>query len=167
MQTQILKKKLSEVQTKIHNTIKDFIKVNISVLPELAIACSGGLDSMVLLTAFAALYPKTKIHVLHCDHAWHSSSADIAEWLKDYCHELGVNFHMQRFSFKEDEKTENAARERRYQYFSEICNEKDIQDLLEALQKYPDLKVEIGGHTDRSGNEKKNKARTHNIVYKQ
>ena len=35
---------------------------------------------------------------------------------------------------------------------------KDIQNLLEALQKYPDLKLEIGGHTDRSGNEKKNKA---------
>lgn len=34
---------------------------------------------------------------------------------------------------------------------------KDIQNLQEALEKFPDLKVEIGGHTDRSGSEAKNK----------
>lgn len=34
---------------------------------------------------------------------------------------------------------------------------KEIQTLVKTLQKYPDLKVEIGGHTDRSGNEVKNK----------
>ncbi|MDA9261906.1 OmpA family protein [Flavobacteriales bacterium] len=34
---------------------------------------------------------------------------------------------------------------------------KDLNYLFEALTKYPDLKVEIGGHTDRSGNEAKNK----------
>ncbi len=134
MQIQISKKKLSEVHTKVHNTIKDFIKANLLDLPELAIACSGGLDSMVLLTVFAALYPKNKLHVLHCDHAWHSSSADIADWLKNYSEELGMNFHMQRFSFEDDEKTENAAREKRYQYFSKICNEKEIKDLLLAHQ---------------------------------
>ena len=33
----------------------------------------------------------------------------------------------------------------------------DLNYLYEALTKYPDLKVEIGGHTDRSGNETKNK----------
>ena len=32
----------------------------------------------------------------------------------------------------------------------------DLNYLYEALTKYPDLKVEIGGHTDRSGNETKN-----------
>ena len=34
---------------------------------------------------------------------------------------------------------------------------KDLQKLQEALEKYPDLKVEIGGHTDRSGSEAKNR----------
>ena len=34
---------------------------------------------------------------------------------------------------------------------------KDLNYLLEALEKYPDMKVEIGGHTDRSGSEAKNK----------
>lgn len=34
---------------------------------------------------------------------------------------------------------------------------KEIKTLLATLKKYPDLKLEIGGHTDRSGNEDKNK----------
>ena len=34
---------------------------------------------------------------------------------------------------------------------------KDLTYLLEALEKYPELKIEIGGHTDRSGSEAKNK----------
>lgn len=33
---------------------------------------------------------------------------------------------------------------------------KEINTLIEVLKKYPDLKVEIGGHTDKSGNESKN-----------
>jgi len=41
--------------------------------------------------------------------------------------------------------------------FANIENNIDVQNLLEALNKYSDLKVEIGGHTDRSGNESKNK----------
>ncbi|MEN8927418.1 MAG: OmpA family protein [Flavobacteriales bacterium] len=34
---------------------------------------------------------------------------------------------------------------------------KDLNYLYEALSKSPDLKIEIGGHTDRSGNEANNK----------
>jgi len=36
-------------------------------------------------------------------------------------------------------------------------NNPDLQNLLKALQKSPDLKIEIGGHTDRSGNEVNNR----------
>ena len=32
----------------------------------------------------------------------------------------------------------------------------DLEKLLEALEKFPELKLEIGGHTDRSGSEAKN-----------
>lgn len=40
---------------------------------------------------------------------------------------------------------------------SNASSNKDLNLLLEALNKYPDLKIEIGGHTDRSGNEANNK----------
>ncbi len=33
----------------------------------------------------------------------------------------------------------------------------DLQNIIKALQKSPDLKLEIGGHTDRSGNEATNR----------
>ncbi len=39
---------------------------------------------------------------------------------------------------------------------------KDLQNILKALQKSPDLKLEIGGHTDRSGNEGTNKVLSKN-----
>ncbi|MCT4579906.1 MAG: OmpA family protein [Flavobacteriales bacterium] len=39
---------------------------------------------------------------------------------------------------------------------------KDLQNILKALQKSPDLKLEIGGHTDRSGNEATNKVLSKN-----
>lgn len=38
----------------------------------------------------------------------------------------------------------------------------DLQNILKALQKSPDLKLEIGGHTDRSGNEATNKVLSKN-----
>lgn len=34
---------------------------------------------------------------------------------------------------------------------------KDLQNIIKALEKSPDLKLEISGHTDRSGNENTNK----------
>lgn len=34
----------------------------------------------------------------------------------------------------------------------------EIKTLIEVMGKYPDLKIEIGGHTDKSGNEDKNKS---------
>lgn len=38
----------------------------------------------------------------------------------------------------------------------------DLQNILKALQKSPDLKLEIGGHTDRSGKEATNKVLSKN-----
>ena len=38
-----------------------------------------------------------------------------------------------------------------------VGNLTEIQTLVKTLNKYPDLKIEIGGHTDRSGSETKNK----------
>jgi outer membrane protein OmpA-like peptidoglycan-associated protein len=46
---------------------------------------------------------------------------------------------------------------------------KEIKTLIKTLKKYPDLKVEIGGHTDRSGNAAKNKTLSKNralFIYK-
>jgi outer membrane protein OmpA-like peptidoglycan-associated protein len=38
-----------------------------------------------------------------------------------------------------------------------LGNLKEIKTLVNTLNKYPDLKIEIGGHTDRTGSEIKNK----------
>ncbi len=41
--------------------------------------------------------------------------------------------------------------------FSNASSNEDLKSLISALEKSADLKIEIGGHTDRSGNENTNK----------
>ena len=89
---------------------------------------------MVLLNALMNLYPKNKILVLHCDHGWHETSSDIAEWLKGFCEKESLAFASEKFNFDDSEKNENLAREKRYEYFSKICLERGIRDLLLAHQ---------------------------------
>ena len=100
MQKQNLKKKLNDAQAKLHEVLKLYISKHFPELPKLAIACSGGLDSMVLL--------------------------------KSFCSQYSIQIFDTKFEFAEDEKTENHAREKRYQYFQKICEENNIKDLLLA-----------------------------------
>lgn len=57
-----------------------------------AVAVSGGGDSMVLLDALHAARERggPALHVLHFDHAWHDGSAAVAEHVKAACHARGL-----------------------------------------------------------------------------
>ena len=57
-----------------------------------AVAVSGGPDSMVLLDALQAARERggPALHVLHFDHAWHEGSAAVAEQVKAACHASGL-----------------------------------------------------------------------------
>ncbi len=58
----------------------------------LAVAVSGGPDSMVLLDALLAARERggPELHVLHFDHAWHDGSATVARGVVDACRAMGV-----------------------------------------------------------------------------
>ncbi len=58
----------------------------------LAVAVSGGPDSMVLLDALLAARERggPALHVLHFDHAWHDGSAAVARGVEDACRAMGV-----------------------------------------------------------------------------
>ena len=58
----------------------------------LAVAVSGGPDSMVLLDALLAARERggPALHVLHFDHAWHDRSAAVAQAVQTACHARGL-----------------------------------------------------------------------------
>ena len=58
----------------------------------LAVAVSGGPDSMVLLDALLAAHERggPALHVLHFDHAWHDGSATVARDVHAACRARGV-----------------------------------------------------------------------------
>ena len=64
----------------------------------LAVAVSGGPDSMVLLDALLAAGERggPALHVLHFDHAWHDRSAAVAEDVEAACRTRGVPITSQR-----------------------------------------------------------------------
>ena len=83
----------------------------------IAVACSGGLDSMVLLQALSKIYKPEKIFVLHCDHAWHEGSTQISKSLGEYCKERDFNYISVKFDFTDLKKNEENARDLRFQFF--------------------------------------------------
>ena len=96
---------------------------------------------MVLLVAFSVLYPKSLIHCLHCDHGWRKDSHLAVDFLKVFCEREGIHFHYKQFAPGEIERKENAARKKRYEYFTEICKELNIHDLFLAHNLDDDIET--------------------------
>jgi tRNA(Ile)-lysidine synthase len=96
----------------------------------ITVACSGGLDSMVLLQALSKIYKPEKIFVLHCDHAWHEGSTQISKSLGNYCEGRAFNYISVKFDFTDLKKNEENARDLRFQFFIQKTAELGVQDLF-------------------------------------
>ena len=90
-----------------------------------AVAVSGGPDSMVLLDALLAARERggPALHVLHFDHAWHDGSAAVARGVRDACRANGVAFTSERAprpTPDRGESREMAARRLRRQFLRRV-----------------------------------------------
>jgi len=91
------------------------------------LAVSGGVDSMVMLSLFAAA--DYRIDVVHCNFQLRGEESDGDEALvRRRCGELGVEFHCRRFDTageveRTGESVQMAARRLRYEWFGELCRE--------------------------------------------
>ena len=112
------------------NKVKAYVFDNNLEGRSIAIACSGGLDSMVLLQALSEIYKPEKIFVLHCDHAWHEASSQISKSLGNYCKERAFNYISVKFDFTNLKKNEENARDLRFQFFIQKATELGVQDLF-------------------------------------
>jgi len=106
----------------------------------IAIACSGGLDSAVLLhlsADFFASHPHLHSHSLHVFHVHHGLSPNADHWLshvQSECEQLNVPFDARKVSVARVDQhgPENAARLARYEALANLCTVHRVELLLTA-----------------------------------
>ncbi len=99
---------------------------------KIAVACSAGIDSMVLLKALLEFYPVELIYVLHVDHGWRKDSSHALEFLQDFCETNKIKLLSYQFRYGELGKKENLARKARYEIFKDECRKNGINHILLA-----------------------------------
>ena len=116
------------------------VRVVLSDGASIAIACSGGLDSAVLLhlsADFFASHPHLHSHSLHVFHVHHGLSPNADHWLahvQSECEQLNVPFDARKVSVARVDQhgPENAARLARYDALSSLCTTHRVELLLTA-----------------------------------
>lgn len=119
----------------IHTTLAralDAVRAD-SPSPAIAVACSGGLDSMVLLDASAAWARGQGVR-LFAFHVHHGLSANALDWLEHarrYAEQIGAGFDHRRVNVEKGKSgIEQAARKLRYAALGEMCRAHGVGLLL-------------------------------------
>lgn len=115
-----------------------FVGKNHLFVPDdkLLLAISGGVDSMVMLHVFQQL--NYSIHVAHCNFKLRGKDADGDEqFVINYCELNGITYSTNSFDttrFAEDNglSIQMAARELRYDWFNQLCNERCFTKIVTA-----------------------------------
>lgn len=99
----------------------------------LAVAVSGGVDSVVLLHWLAEL--NLDITALHVNHGLRDAADTETEYVREICKKLDVPCHVFYWTGEKPESgLESAARDARYKMMTDFCAENKIQYLLTAHQ---------------------------------
>lgn len=104
--------------------------------PTYWVACSGGVDSIVLLHLMLETKNKNEVGILHCNfHLREQSSNEDELFVRNLARELNVPIRVQDFDTKQYAKshrlnTQLAARELRYNWFDQIIREEQAVVLL-------------------------------------
>ena len=118
------------VQNQLDKQLKEVEK------PKLLLACSGGVDSMVLL--YLLQKSSYSIAVAHCNFLLREAASDgDAVFVATYCATHGLQYFEQSFKTKDHAKTKGistqmAARELRYQWFETLKKAHGFTHLLTA-----------------------------------
>lgn len=121
--------------------VKDYLEKNQINDQAIAVACSCGLDSLSLLDSLCEIYPSSLITCLHIDHGWQENSNHVREQLEDFCNSKKIDFLHKSYANGEMDQDENSAREARYKFFLEACQEKQIQNIFLAHHANDDIET--------------------------
>lgn len=97
--------------------VSKFVKEN--NYDKYVIAYSGGVDSQVILDAFAKVAPE-KVVAFHINHGISDNASTWESFCKNTCKSLGVEFHVAHFQLKDQSNLEDKARVARYGAFAEL-----------------------------------------------
>lgn len=114
------------MNNKINKTVEKFNMLNYG--DTILVGCSGGADSMLLLNYFLSVKQKMGLNLIvaHVEHGIRGKeSLDDAEFVKDFCLDNGIEFHLLSIdAVKESKKlgigVEEYSRKRRYEFFNSI-----------------------------------------------
>jgi len=95
-----------------------------------AIACSAGIDSMVLIESCRQNYPNDQIFCFHLDHSLRKDSKISADFLAAYCKKHDIKYICKTLKAGEIKGCEQSAREARYQFFEDSCQNYNIKNIL-------------------------------------
>ena len=112
----------------------EFLKNNISNSATVIVACSGGPDSMCLLSLVNSLKAKNlQIICAHVNHQIRSESQMEAEMLQEYCKQNAIVFELLEINdYLTQNFTEDDAHRRRYKFFRELQKKYHAEYLLTA-----------------------------------
>ena len=112
----------------------EFLKNNISNSATVIVACSGGPDSMCLLSLVNSLKAKNlQIICAHVNHQIRSESQMEAEMLQEYCKQNAIVFELLEINdYLTQNFTEDDAHRRRYKFFRELQKKYHDEYLLTA-----------------------------------
>ncbi|MEM9770429.1 MAG: tRNA lysidine(34) synthetase TilS [Cyanobacteria bacterium P01_D01_bin.73] len=107
---------------------------------QIAIACSGGQDSLLLAQLLLDLQPKWgwKLHLIHCDHQWRPDSADNAAFVMEWAKSQQLAAFLCTFADSNaasslsgaPTKTEAAARQWRYDQLQTVAQQQNCSYLV-------------------------------------
>lgn len=105
-----------------------------SVSDSVIVACSGGPDSMALLSLVVKLKSETgiKVIVAHINHNVRSESESEKDFVYNYCLKNDLIFEYMKIDNYEGYNFENEARDRRYSFFDKLVNKYDCKYVLTA-----------------------------------
>lgn len=98
------------------------------------VACSGGPDSMALLSLLIKIKKEIDIQVVcaHVNHNVRKESESEKEFVKKYCYDNNVVFEYMKIEDYVDDNFESEARTKRYNYFGEVARKYHSKYLLTA-----------------------------------
>ena len=105
-------------------------KVNDSVI----VACSGGPDSMALLSLVVSIKKVLNLNVIvaHINHNVRSESESEKNFVLDYCISHDLIFEYMKIDSYSDDNFESEARGKRYKFFDELASKYNCKYILTA-----------------------------------
>lgn len=132
-------KRLDIVEENFLNTIKKYKMFDNKTRKNIIIGVSGGADSLSLLYLLNKYKEKFNINIIvcHVNHLIRNEAGEDEKFVEDFCKKINVKFYAKdidvtKYAKENNIGTEEAGRKIRYDFFKEICDENNTNELFIA-----------------------------------